>query len=152
MYTYTHTSYMYCFFHKIFPDIFVVFSTVPSADVWTPLCLRGSLWGPCWQIIWQPLSGSHFPSPLENATSDREGGSHSVAGKREHRRQDAGSREPAAGLVQVPVLEGGDGADAGRPPVLGENNICKRDRCKSSAAVSHLARAGLTPVSLISGG
>lgn len=98
----------------------------------------------CWLIIWQ-LPASYFPSPLEKknkkiATSDREGDADTNAGECEHRPQDAGADKPAPGLVQVPVLEGGDGADAGRPPVLGKNNICKRDRCKSSAAASHLAR------------
>lgn len=57
-------------------------------------------------------------------------------GESDHRAQDAGANKPAFGLVQVSVLEGGDGADVGRPAVLGKNNICKRDRCKCLAAAS----------------
>lgn len=41
----------------------------------------------------------------------------------EERHQDACTNKPAFGLVQVSVLEGGDGADAGWPSVLGKNNI-----------------------------
>ena len=81
---------------------------------------------------------SHFPSSLENATSDREGEAATTTGERDHRPQDAGTNKSAFGLVQVSVLEGGNGADVGRPAVLWKNNICKRDRCKSSAATSHL--------------
>lgn len=35
--------------------------------------------------------------------------------------------QQAAGLVQGPVLEGGDGAHAGRAAVLGENHFRQRD-------------------------
>lgn len=63
-------------------------------------------------------------------------------GSADHRPQDAGTNKPAFGLDQVSVLEGGDGVDAGRPAVLGENNICKRDRCKSPAALLLAALLG----------
>lgn len=69
------------------------------------------------------------------SASDREG--ETDKNIRKVNTEDAGANKPALGLVQGFVLEGGDGADAGRPPILGKNNICKRDRCKS--LTSHLA-------------
>lgn len=45
--------------------------------------------------------------------------------------QDAGIHKQDFGLVSVSVLERRDGTDPGRPPILGKNHICKRDRCKS---------------------
>lgn len=75
-------------------------------------------------VMWQPV-----PSCLENSTSDWE-----AEGESERPTEDAGTNKPDSGLVQVSVLERRDGTDAGRPPVLGKNDVCKRDRCKSLAA------------------
>lgn len=95
----------------------------------------GALSGALWHT--DHMTGACVPLPFfpaGNATTDGEGETDTTTREFKHRPQDAGTNKPAAGLVQVSVLEGGDGADAGRPPVLGKNNICKRDRCKSSAA------------------
>lgn len=92
---------------------------------------------------WFPLLFPSWKTP-----PDREGEIETTTGECDHRPQDADTNKPASGLVQVYVLEGGDGVDARRPPVLGEDNICKRDRCKSSAA-SRLARVVLIPLELI---
>lgn len=45
------------------------------------------------------LPPSYFPSPLENATSDREGDADKILGQCEDEHQDVGSNKPAAGLV-----------------------------------------------------
>lgn len=91
---------------------------------------------PLWSYDSRPRPTSLLP-PLENATSDREGDTDTTTGESAHRAHDAGADKPAPGLDPVPVLEGGDGADPGRPAVLRKNNICKRDRCKSAAASLH---------------
>lgn len=80
------------------------------------------------------VPASHFPSPLDNATSDRLGERATATGESAHRAQHAGANKPAFGLDPLPLLEGGDGADAGRAAVLWKNNIRERDRCECSAA------------------
>lgn len=48
--------------------------------------------------------------------------------------------QQAAGLVQGALLEGGDGADAGRPAVLGENHLRQRDCGNQARSITGLAR------------
>ncbi len=47
-------------------------------------------------------------------------------------RRDVGPHPPAPGLVQVALLERGDGANAGGTAVLWKNHFCQRDCCKSA--------------------
>lgn len=51
--------------------------------------------------------------------------------------------QQAAGLVQGALLEGGDGADAGRPAVLGEDHLRQRDRGNQAFPAFALLQASL---------
>jgi len=75
-----------------------------------------------------PLSPRLSPAGTESALHhpDRRA-AHPAAQSR-----DDGTHPPAHGLVQVALLEGGDGADAGGTAVLWKNHFCQRYRCKSS--------------------
>lgn len=44
--------------------------------------------------------------------------------------ENVGPDQSDSGLVQEPVLEGGDGTDAGRVAVLGQDDLCQRNCCK----------------------
>lgn len=44
--------------------------------------------------------------------------------------ENVGPDQSDSGLVQEPVLEGGDGTDAGRVAVLGKDDLCQRNCCK----------------------
>ena len=51
--------------------------------------------------------------------------------------QDAGLSQPDSGVVQEPLLEGGDGADVSGAPELWEDHICECDSSKFLCDAHH---------------
>ncbi len=84
------------------------------------------------------MRGSETP-PNEEERSDREQQQQQQQQIRTEPHHDRALQQ-AAGLVQGALLEGGDGADAGRPAVLGKNHLRQRDCGNQARFITGLAR------------